>query len=153
MGKEVWATFSVNDHNLDNAFINELMLYDRLVIPVPPDDNEVNRWIDKGWDPGKQEKIIEILGDKAHTVEWDQYHQENWRNQFESNKFLMEQTPDYAFESSRTVLTQGLPTHVRGVQTIMNYNSIDTLNQDFNLTKIDQFKDKSNNEFTTTRDY
>ena len=37
MSRETWATFSVKDHCSEYAFVREVMLYDRLVIPIPPD--------------------------------------------------------------------------------------------------------------------
>jgi hypothetical protein len=51
MSKQVWGTYSVKDHCDPNAFVAEVMLYDRLVIPVPPDDKERARWRKAGWQP------------------------------------------------------------------------------------------------------
>src|SRR5271166_1108642 len=56
MGKQVWGTFSVKDHCDLRAFVAEVMLYDRLVIPVPPNATERARWEDLGWDPARLEK-------------------------------------------------------------------------------------------------
>jgi len=33
--RERWGTFSVRDHVGDAPFVSEVLLYDRLVIPVP----------------------------------------------------------------------------------------------------------------------
>jgi hypothetical protein len=35
---ELWGTFSVGDHLRANSFVAELLLYDRLVVPVPPQE-------------------------------------------------------------------------------------------------------------------
>ena len=53
MSKQVWGTFSVKDHCDPNAFVAEVMLYDRLVIPVPPDAEERERWEKSGWQPDR----------------------------------------------------------------------------------------------------
>ena len=37
MPREVWGTFSVADHLREQAFVADILLYDRLVILVPPD--------------------------------------------------------------------------------------------------------------------
>jgi hypothetical protein len=38
MGTQVWGTFAVKDHCRTNAFVCEIMLFGRLVIPVPETD-------------------------------------------------------------------------------------------------------------------
>lgn len=35
MAMQVWGTFSVNDHTRPNAFVREVLLFDRLVLPYP----------------------------------------------------------------------------------------------------------------------
>lgn len=35
MGGQIWGTFSVKDHCRPNAFVREVLLFDRLVLPVP----------------------------------------------------------------------------------------------------------------------
>jgi len=80
MGKQVWGTFSVKDHCDLRAFVAEVMLYDRLVIPVPPNATERARWEDLGWDPARLEKALEILGGRAFAVSWDELRQASWKN-------------------------------------------------------------------------
>lgn len=36
MPTERWATFAVNEHTRERAFVADVLLYDKLVIPVPP---------------------------------------------------------------------------------------------------------------------
>lgn len=66
MAREVWGTFAVSDHCAARAFVADAMLYDRLVLPVPPanDKSEWERWTAKGWNPQRQQTLIEIL--RAH---------------------------------------------------------------------------------------
>lgn len=61
MSFETWGTFSVADHLGPRAFVADVLLYDRLVIPVP-DDNERERWVGLGRHPEILDRKLEILG-------------------------------------------------------------------------------------------
>ncbi len=65
MTRERWGTFSVIDHSNPSAFVPEVLLYDRLVIPVPYSDSDRERWEREGWDPGLLDRRIKTLGDLA----------------------------------------------------------------------------------------
>jgi len=41
---EFWGTFSVADHRRRRAFVADVLLYDRVAIPVPDGADEVERW-------------------------------------------------------------------------------------------------------------
>ncbi len=124
MAKQVWGTFSVKDHTAHGAFVTEVMLYDRLVIPVPPDAGERARWKKRGWQPRRLEALLRILGDRAVPVKWDEHRRGAWRTRYEAGKGVSEATPDYAFAISRTELTEGLPPHVTGVQAVPSFSSL-----------------------------
>jgi hypothetical protein len=70
VSREVWGTFSVKDHCKQRAFVAEVLLYDRLVIPYPPNEQERARWASQGWDPQKLDGVLKILDDR-----WDR---DNW---------------------------------------------------------------------------
>jgi hypothetical protein len=78
MARRLWGCYSVADHLEPRAFVADLLLYDRLVVPVPaPDD--VARW-EEHWDPGRQQRLLKILGGLAERVEWsaplrEQFHE------------------------------------------------------------------------------
>ena len=133
MSKQVWATFSVKDHCDPNAFVAEVMLYDRLVIPIPPDDQERTRWREAGWKPEHLDKLLEILGDRAYTVNWDGERQRRWKAQYEAGAEIAQVAGDWAFAATRTELTQGLPRHVTGIQVITHYTAIAELESDLRL--------------------
>lgn len=75
-----WGTFSVTDHLRRHAFVAEVLLYDRLVVPHPPDEAERARWRTMGWVPGRLDARLELLGDLAIRVPWDAWR----RGQFQA---------------------------------------------------------------------
>jgi hypothetical protein len=133
MGKQVWGTFSVKDHCAPHAFVAEVMLYDRLVIPVPPDEKERARWRDAGWQPELLDELLSILGDRAYVVNWDPERQQRWGARYEAGSDMAQAVPDWAFAATRTELTQGLPRHVTGIQVVTNYTAIAELERDLQL--------------------
>ena len=55
--KQVWAAYAVTDHLAKKAFVADVMLYDRLVIPVPaPDDHA--RWQAQSGPSGSFKSIL-----------------------------------------------------------------------------------------------
>ena len=63
---ERWGSLSVDDHVDSKALAANVLLYDRLVIPVmtgQPDRDEHAYWISKGWDPELQLSRMDQLGD------------------------------------------------------------------------------------------
>ena len=133
MSRQVWGTFSVKDHCLPRAFVAEVMLYDRLVVPIPPDATEQSRWECQGWDPNHLDTLLSILGDRAYKVEWDAERQRRWRTRFEAGTDLAIDTPEWAFAATRTELTANLPRHVTGIQAVTNYTSLTELTEDLSL--------------------
>jgi hypothetical protein len=70
----VWGTFSVHDHLHDEAFLREVLVFDRLVIPYPDPETpgEWARWerpdpsdLSVTWNPGLLKDILKILGTEA----------------------------------------------------------------------------------------
>ena len=45
-----WAAFSVRAHRDIGSLASDVLLYDRIILPVPEDDPEYDRWVRKGWD-------------------------------------------------------------------------------------------------------
>ncbi|WP_158230741.1 hypothetical protein [Frankia sp. CcI49] len=69
VGAEVWGTFAVNDHCRSDAFLREVLLFDRVVVPVPASAAERDRWRhpnpndpDESWDPDRLESVLAVLG-------------------------------------------------------------------------------------------
>ncbi len=69
---QVWGTFAVNDHLQPGAFLREVLLFDRLVVPVPSSEAERARWFapnpndpTESWKPDRQEQLLAILGTQS----------------------------------------------------------------------------------------
>src|SRR4051794_8477213 len=56
------------------------MLYDRLLVPVPPDDDEQEwrRWDDLQWKPARQRLLLTELGDYVRRVPWTAQLRDRW---------------------------------------------------------------------------
>src|ERR1700740_3302090 len=76
MASQIWGTFSVKDHCQSNAFVREVLLFDRLVLPVPSDEHERSRWRHPNpkvpaetWDPDRLDVLRSILGSQDILAE------------------------------------------------------------------------------------
>jgi hypothetical protein len=73
----LWGTFSVADHLRRRPFVADVLLYDRLVVPVPDSDEEIRRWRDRKRNPELQQNLLEIVGDLGVPIPWsiERHHQ------------------------------------------------------------------------------
>jgi hypothetical protein len=70
MSWQLWGCYAVNDHLQKRPFVADVLLFDRLVIPVRPQRDRRARAAWKHWEPEKQEELLEILGGIAYRVPW-----------------------------------------------------------------------------------
>jgi len=84
MSRQRWGTFSVVDHQRPRAFVAEVLLYDKLVIPTPPDAAERDRWREIGRDPDRLDRSLDILDKAAIRVPWDKPKHEVFKTRFAS---------------------------------------------------------------------
>jgi hypothetical protein len=104
VSRQLWGCYAVNDHIDPHPFVADVLLYDRLVIPVLPEDptpDEVRQWVN--WQPEKQRRLLGILKGIAHPIPWtherrDEYQQEKW-----SQADAMLDVHDYAAVASNPV--------------------------------------------------
>jgi hypothetical protein len=133
---EVWGTFSVDDHTRGRAFVNDVLLYDRLVLPVPPKDEpaEWDRWTSQGWDPERQRDLREILrqADLVREVEWNQRRRAEWRSRHDASSGAASEV-GWAMAGTRTELTQGLPRYVRAVESVTAYSSVEEVERELGV--------------------
>jgi hypothetical protein len=80
MAQQLWGTYSVADHCTAYPFVADMVLYDRLLIPVPPADDydEWKRWESKEWKPARQRLLLDELGDYVRRVPWTSHLREQW---------------------------------------------------------------------------
>jgi hypothetical protein len=79
----LWGCYSVRDHLEPRAFVADLLLYDRLVVPVPTDKDR-GRWVHLKWKPGRQQRLLEAAAPFVERVEWD----DDLRGQFTTGSRL-----------------------------------------------------------------
>ena len=122
---ERWGAFSVVDHKDARKLAADVLLYDRLVLPAPPDCDR-GRWYDKGWDPDGLESRLDQLNDLAIRAIWDLDLQKQWQEKFRA---LREDARDMnaGFHATRRVLAEHgrdyRPPGVGAVEVIAAYQS------------------------------
>jgi hypothetical protein len=85
MTTELWGTFSVRDHMVDRAFIADVLLYDRLVIPTLPEADPETEWPVE-WDLKKQKTLLADLGHLAIPVPWTKERRSEWQKRFDDQR-------------------------------------------------------------------
>jgi len=90
MIRQRWGTFSVRDHVAPQPFAAEVLLYDRLIIPVSADANERTHWAKDQRDPDRLDQLLDILRadgeeQKRHaiTVPWSEQTRQLFRQRVE----------------------------------------------------------------------
>jgi hypothetical protein len=124
--REVWAAYSVSDHLAKKAFVADVMLFDRLVIPVPADDDH-DRWEKMGWNEKRQARLLAILGDRALPIVWDAQLRAKWRSRWDAAKSLGIETSREAMRMTPTVLLEKIPPQVTGVVAVAAFDSPEDL--------------------------
>ncbi len=79
MSTERWGGFSVKDHIDAAALAADVLLYDRLLLPVPLDKSEEKRWEVEDWKPELQKERLDVLGDLVEPVKWDDNRQQMYQ--------------------------------------------------------------------------
>jgi hypothetical protein len=138
------------DHLRPRAFLPEVIMYDRLVIPVPPDpdhaktpedrdfaEKQWDRWKKNGWDPERQQKLLGILKPIAVPVEWNRERHQQWAASYEQSKRDAAQQFSEILAGWKTaeLLLHELPAMAGGVVAVSPYDSLDDLKRDFGITE------------------
>src|SRR3974390_1343239 len=98
MIRQRWGTFSVIDALDPVRLLPEVLLYDRLVLPVPKTVDDRLRWVNEGWHPESQERYYKTLGDLAVFAWWGKEQEVEWAAEFEK---LQEDMKDVKDESKK----------------------------------------------------
>jgi hypothetical protein len=127
MSVERWGAFSVVDHKDARKLATDVLLYDRLVLPTPPEwDRE--RWVSMNWDPaGLEARIVQLKeADAAISATWDLERQKQWEQKFHDLQ-LDAQDMNAALHMTRRVLAEHgrdyRPPGVFSVEVIAAYQS------------------------------
>lgn len=121
MRTERWGTFSVNDHLRQNAFVADVLLYDKLAIPYPPDEDEKERWNDSKWKPDELLKKMEILenGNLLIPIPWNNIVKEAYASRYamvdDIGEGVKTKLEDPYFASRATIAEGFLPAASKGV--------------------------------------
>jgi hypothetical protein len=120
MKVQQWGTYSVKDHLRPRAFVADVLLFDKLVIPRPPtakelqaegldkpDVNQMDRWRRNNWDPDRQCKLLDILQefDLAVELPWGGHAEHDWQMMFNKDKAE-------SLQADRSGLTQSIQAQV-----------------------------------------
>jgi hypothetical protein len=131
MIRQRWGTFSVIDAQDPARLTPEVLLYDKLVIPVPKTVHDHNRWEQEGWLPGVQGKFLKTLGDLVVRTRWGEEEQLDWARRYEDlqrdlHGIVEESKRDVPFQLTRMVLAQKsypLPEGVDDIDAITAFQS------------------------------
>jgi hypothetical protein len=134
---ERWGSLSVDDHTNTNGLIANVLLFDRLIVPVmtpQADRDERAYWVAHGWDPGLQAKRLELLEDLAVRRPWDEQRRSVFRTRMDQ---LNAEQFDAGSDMTRRILAEETPIEkgpdVDGVTVLPAYSSLKGLEDDFPL--------------------
>ena len=145
-----WGTFSVRDHMTEAPFVSDVLLYDRLIIPVPdPADTSIEeKTVWHQWEPDKLQDCLNILQVKtetrdglALTIPWDKIKRERFASRMSTAAALATQqrTPEQTYYTDPFAMTRdlikneflpALPAGVSKAWTVAAYTSTRAFNQD-----------------------
>ncbi len=158
MKRQRWGTFSVIDHKDPVGLGTEVLMYDRLVIPVPLTQEDRDHW-KKDWNLDLLDDRLKILGDLAVRARWgyadSQSALHQWAAQFadikeDTEDILKEAKQSLGYQLTRRVLAQQkypLPMGVEEVDLVEAYQSkhdLRTLRTDFIVQKAPNDRARAN---------
>jgi hypothetical protein len=62
---ERWGALSERDHANASSLVAEILMYDRLIVPYPNNEEEIERWRLNNWMPDELFKLLHSLGSPA----------------------------------------------------------------------------------------
>jgi hypothetical protein len=135
---EIWACFAVFDHVQPGAFLPEVVMYDRLVIPVPPRDEpeEWGRWEAMGWDPARQQELLSVLRPVVRQVEWNQARRWAWEQSYKDRRASAAEYVKRSLAGQMTAmgLFDEAPAMAQPVVATAPYRSLTELTEDLGIS-------------------
>ena len=145
---QLWGTFSVRDHLRKGAYLSEVLLYDRLVIPVPPknDPAEWDRWNStsnevgekkESWDPQRQSKILDCLEGLVERVEWSAQDKEQWKLNWDKSRQGVAQQVARELGNHWTAkgLLNQVPTYAKGVVASSSHSTLAEVEKELGIQR------------------
>ncbi|HEY3008579.1 MAG TPA: hypothetical protein VGJ63_11035 [Micromonosporaceae bacterium] len=136
---QIWASFSVFDHLKPGAFLPEVVMYDRLIVPVPPqgDRTEWDRWEAEGWDPTRQRELLSVLAPVAEQVEWTQLRRDVWKYNYQQARSSAGQYLRQSLAGAMTAagLFDVVPAMALPVVATSPYTSLQELTRDLGIRR------------------
>jgi hypothetical protein len=86
--RQRWAAFSVKAHRDLMALASDVLLYDRIILPVPEDDEEYERWVRQAWAPEEQAKRLVQAAAHIIPVPWTKQLRAEWRTAYDQLRDL-----------------------------------------------------------------
>jgi len=138
---ERWGSLSVADHVSTRDLMVNVLLYDRLIVPVmahQEDRNERAYWLKKKWDPDLQRRRVEQLRGLAIPRPWDRSRRDVFKSrmsELEAERFDTRQVDELAKATTRMILAMEPVTEknpgVERVEVVAAYNSAAAVEKDF----------------------
>ncbi len=156
--RERWGSFSVRDHVSDAPFVSDVLLYDRLIIPIPDpaDHSAAEHWLKQGWKPELLHECIDVLKVKtkesdglALTVPWDASKRKRFRSRMSMAAAVATQQRDSQqtyymdpFHMTRELVKDefrpALPPGVSKAWTVAAYPSTEAFRRDVSIADPDR---------------
>jgi hypothetical protein len=139
VARRLWGCYSVADHLEPRAFVADLLLYDRLVVPVPAEDDRA-RW-EKQWDPGRQDVLLGILGGFAERVEWSGALRGQFEREWSPGELALD-IDESPYRMTRRIISEHLQAKVADegdVRAVAVYAKPDRFDRDWKLARAMPF--------------
>jgi hypothetical protein len=86
--RQRWAAFSVRAHRDLGSLATDILLYDRIILPVPEDEPEYERWIRENWNPDDiAPRVVQVAG-RIIPVPWTARLRAEWENRWDALRAL-----------------------------------------------------------------
>ena len=86
--RQRWAAFSVKAHRDLGSLAADVLLYDRIILPVPENDAEYDRWVLAKWAPDKLAPLVVQAAGHIIAVPWTAQLQQEWKTRWDAMKAL-----------------------------------------------------------------
>lgn len=162
---QLWGTLSVRDHCRRGAFISEVLIYDRLLIPVVATAADLEkeaqatgekidarklakvewqRWEEAGWDPARQTLLTSVLRskDRVDLVPWTFARQSEWRAKMKAT-FADARRDGYFLTGS--ILERFAPHMARAVVAVSQYHTLEELRSGEGIRRLEPHEPLASN--------